>query len=193
MEIKIPAVGESVFEALVAKWLKEDGERVEKDEPVCEIETDKITLEINAEVNGILSIRAKEGETVKIGAVIGAIDEQPLAKAAPLPRVEAAVRPEPPPVVQPSSPPLSPAVRKMTREQGLRPETVEGSAQNFEPHRITYYLQELAGHFHTFYNKNRVVTEDRELTIARLFLLHCVRQTLRNALAILGISAPEKM
>ncbi|GFE58808.1 arginine--tRNA ligase [Geobacter sp. AOG1] len=73
------------------------------------------------------------------------------------------------------------------------PETVEGSAQNFEPHRITYYLQELAGQFHTFYNKNRVITEDSELTIARLFLLHCIRQTLRNALTILGISAPEKM
>ena len=129
MEIKVPAVGESVVEALVAKWHKNDGDRVVKDEPLCEIETDKITLEINAEVNGILSIRAKEGETVKIGAVIGAIDEQPLAKAAPLPRVEAAVRPEPPPVVQPSSPPLSPAVRKMTREQGLRPETVEGSGK----------------------------------------------------------------
>ena len=92
MEIKVPAVGESVVEALVAKWHKNDGDRVVKDEPLCEIETDKITLEINAEVNGILSIRAKEGETVKIGAVIGAIDEQPLAKAAPLPRVEAAVR-----------------------------------------------------------------------------------------------------
>ena len=73
------------------------------------------------------------------------------------------------------------------------PEVVEGSALNYEPHRITYYLQELAGQFHSFYNKNRVITEDAELTGARLFLLKCVAATLRNALAILGVSAPEKM
>ena len=73
------------------------------------------------------------------------------------------------------------------------PEVVEGSALNYEPHRITYYLQELAGQFHSFYNKNRVITEDSELTGARLFLLKCVAVTLRNALAILGVSAPEKM
>jgi arginyl-tRNA synthetase len=73
------------------------------------------------------------------------------------------------------------------------PEVVEGSALNFEPHRITYYLQELAGQFHSFYNKNRVITEDAELSAARLFLLKCVARTLKNALTMLGISAPEKM
>ena len=73
------------------------------------------------------------------------------------------------------------------------PEVVEGSALNFEPHRITCYLQELAGQFHSFYNKNRVITEDCALTEARLFLLSCVAITLRNALTILGVAAPEKM
>jgi arginyl-tRNA synthetase len=73
------------------------------------------------------------------------------------------------------------------------PEFVEGSALNFEPHRITYFLQDLAGQFHSFYNKNRVITEDSGLTTARLFLLGCVAQTLKNALTILGISAPERM
>jgi arginyl-tRNA synthetase len=73
------------------------------------------------------------------------------------------------------------------------PEIVEGSALNFEPHRITYYLQELAGQFHSFYNKNRVIGEDTGLSTARLFLLKCIGQTLKNALAILGISAPERM
>lgn len=73
------------------------------------------------------------------------------------------------------------------------PEVVEGSALNFEPHRITHYLQELAGLFHSFYNKNRVVTEEPALTAARLFLLKCVAQTVRNGLAMLGISAPERM
>ena len=62
------------------------------------------------------------------------------------------------------------------------------------PKRVRYWaMQELAGQFHSFYNKNRVITEDRELSEARLFLLKCVAQTLKNALAILGVSAPEKM
>jgi arginyl-tRNA synthetase len=73
------------------------------------------------------------------------------------------------------------------------PEIVAGSALNFEPHRITYFLQELAGQFHSFYNRNRVIGEDYELSVARLFLLKCTAQTLKNALTILGISAPERM
>ncbi|WP_243373918.1 arginine--tRNA ligase [Geotalea sp. SG265] len=73
------------------------------------------------------------------------------------------------------------------------PEVVEGSAANFEPHRVANYLQEVAGLFHGFYNKNRVITEDSQLTSARLFLLQCVALTLKNALTLLGISAPEKM
>lgn len=73
------------------------------------------------------------------------------------------------------------------------PEVVEGSALAFEPHRITYYLQELAGAFHSFYNKNRVIGEENDISSARLFLLKCVAQVLRNGLALLGVSAPEKM
>jgi len=73
------------------------------------------------------------------------------------------------------------------------PDTVDDSAQNFEPHRLTYYLTELAGCFHSFYNKNRVISEDPALTRARLYLLKRTAQTLKNALTILGISAPERM
>lgn len=73
------------------------------------------------------------------------------------------------------------------------PDTVDDSAQNFEPHRLTYYLTELAGCFHGFYNKNRVISEDAPLTRARLYLLKRTAQTLKNALTILGISAPERM
>ncbi|MBK5276253.1 MAG: arginine--tRNA ligase [Desulfuromonadales bacterium] len=73
------------------------------------------------------------------------------------------------------------------------PDTVDDSAQNFEPHRLTYYLTELAGCFHSFYNKNRVISEDADLTQARLYLLKRTAQTLKNALTILGISAPERM
>ncbi len=87
----------------------------------------------------------------------------------------------------------TPEEMAIIKELAVFPEVVEGSALNLEPHRITYYLQELAGLFHSFYNKSRVITEDSELTGARLFLLKCVAITLKNALAILGVSAPEKM
>ncbi|HEY5523679.1 MAG TPA: arginine--tRNA ligase, partial [Desulfuromonadaceae bacterium] len=73
------------------------------------------------------------------------------------------------------------------------PDTVDDCAVHFEPHRLTYYLSELASCFHGFYNKNRVISEDRTLTLARLYLLKRTAQTLKNALSILGISAPERM
>lgn len=73
------------------------------------------------------------------------------------------------------------------------PDTIDDCAVHFEPHRLTYYLTELAGCFHSFYNKNRVISDDTVLTTARLYLLKRTAQTLRNALAILGISAPERM
>ena len=73
------------------------------------------------------------------------------------------------------------------------PDTVDDSALHFEPHRLTYYLTELASCFHGFYNKNRVITDDPALTKARLYLLKRTAQTLKNALSILGISAPERM
>jgi arginyl-tRNA synthetase len=73
------------------------------------------------------------------------------------------------------------------------PETVEAAAANFEPHRITNYLHELASLLHSFYNRHRVLGEDPNLTAARLYLLGAVRLTINNGLAILGVSAPEKM
>lgn len=73
------------------------------------------------------------------------------------------------------------------------PDIVKGSAIAMEPHRITFYLQELAAMFHPYYNKNRVVTEDAKLTDARLYLCEAVRIVLQNGLKLLGISAPEEM
>jgi arginyl-tRNA synthetase len=73
------------------------------------------------------------------------------------------------------------------------PDTVDDSARFFEPHRLTNYLTDLAASFHSFYNRNRVLTEDGDLTGARLYLLRRTAQTLKNALSILGISAPERM
>lgn len=73
------------------------------------------------------------------------------------------------------------------------PEVLEGSAASLEPHRITFYLNELAAVFHGYYNKHRVISDDEKLSGARLFLVKCIGTVLRNALRILGVSAPEKM
>lgn len=73
------------------------------------------------------------------------------------------------------------------------PETVDEAAQEFAPHKIVYYLTELAGQFHSYYNKTKVVTESTEVTQARLYLLQRVRQVVSNTLALLGVSAPERM
>jgi 2-oxoglutarate dehydrogenase E2 component (dihydrolipoamide succinyltransferase) len=74
IEIKIPSVGESIQEALLAEWFKKDGDHVKKDEPLFVIETDKVTLEIEAEADGILKIKVEAGKTVSIGQVVGTID-----------------------------------------------------------------------------------------------------------------------
>jgi 2-oxoglutarate dehydrogenase E2 component (dihydrolipoamide succinyltransferase) len=74
VEIKVPSVGESVTEAVLAQWFKKDGDPVKKGEALFVIETDKVTLEVEAEVDGVLKISMGEGETVSIGAVVGTID-----------------------------------------------------------------------------------------------------------------------
>jgi len=73
------------------------------------------------------------------------------------------------------------------------PTVVEGSALACEPHRITYYLQELAGIFHAYYHKHRVITEDNQLTLARLALCNGVKIVLEEGLMLLGVSAPDRM
>jgi len=73
------------------------------------------------------------------------------------------------------------------------PEVVEDSALNFEPHRISYYLTELAGLFHVYYTKHRFIDENAALTNARLFLARAIKQVLKNGLELLGVTALEKM
>ncbi|MDO9308727.1 MAG: biotin/lipoyl-containing protein, partial [Deltaproteobacteria bacterium] len=123
MEIKIPEVGESVREALLAKWFKSNGAAVAKDEPLCEIETDKITLDLNADVAGVLSIAVAEGTTVAVGTVIGSI-------------VEAAASPQAPAIDTSSQlveklaePASSPAVRREMLERDIRPDEVAGTGK----------------------------------------------------------------
>jgi arginyl-tRNA synthetase len=73
------------------------------------------------------------------------------------------------------------------------PEVIEGAALALEPHRLTFYLNDLAGLFHSYYNKYRVLSDDEGLSRARLFLIKSILTVLRNALRLLGVSAPERM
>jgi arginyl-tRNA synthetase len=82
---------------------------------------------------------------------------------------------------------------KIIKKLLIYPMIFEGAVNAHEPHRITFYLQELSGMFHPYYNKYRIVSDDRELTRARLALCEAVRITIKDGLQILGISIPEKM
>src|SRR5437763_16062280 len=75
VEMKVPSPGESITEVQISQWLKKDGDYVEKDEELCEIDSDKATLTLNAEASGILKILVKEGETVEVGKVVCTIDD----------------------------------------------------------------------------------------------------------------------
>ncbi|MFJ5487974.1 biotin/lipoyl-containing protein, partial [Hansschlegelia beijingensis] len=75
-EIRVPTLGESVTEATIGRWFKKPGEAVAADEPIVELETDKVTLEVPAPAAGVLgAIEAKDGETVGVGALLGSIED----------------------------------------------------------------------------------------------------------------------
>ena len=134
-EIIVPTLGESVTEATVAKWFKAEGDAVAVDEPILELETDKVTLEVNASTAGTLSeIAAKEGENVEVGALLGMIGE---GGAAPAKKAEAAAQ-EAPAEAAPSTPAaddddkdkLSPAVRKLVDENNLDAGQISGTGKD---------------------------------------------------------------
>src|SRR3954451_8734479 len=107
LEITVPVLGESVTEAMVAKWLKNVGDAVALDEPLLELETDKVTLEVNATQAGTLAeIVAAEGDTVEVGALLGTLSDggAPAAKPAP-----AKAEPAPAPAAAPAAPAAAPA------------------------------------------------------------------------------------
>src|ERR1700761_7943629 len=89
LEIKVPPVGESITEVTLATWLKKDGDTVEMDEALAELESDKATFELTAEKAGVLKTIAKEGDVLAIGAVVCTIEEGGAATA-PAPKAEAA-------------------------------------------------------------------------------------------------------
>src|SRR5882724_6626837 len=75
IDIKVPTVGESISEVTLLKWVKNDGDYVERDEVIAELESEKATFEVNAEKAGVLKVSAKEGDTLKIGDTLATIDE----------------------------------------------------------------------------------------------------------------------
>ena len=131
IEIKVPTLGESVTEAEVAKWFKQVGDAVAADEPLVELETDKVTLEVNAPAAGVLAeILAPAGAEVEVGALLGRIDETGAAVAsAPAAAAPAAAAPEPEPELA-AAPPLSPAVRKLVAEHDFDPAAIEGTGKD---------------------------------------------------------------
>ncbi len=133
VEIKVPALGESITEATVAQWFKTAGDAVNADEPLVELETDKVTLEVPAPAGGTLSeIRVDQGENVEIGAVLGLIDEGVAGKPAAAPAAEApAPAPQAPaPAEKPAAAaPMSPAVRKLVDENALEPAQIAATGK----------------------------------------------------------------
>src|SRR5215468_7527838 len=137
-EIRVPTLGESVTEATIGRWFKKAGEAVAVDEPLVELETDKVTIEVPAPSAGVLGeIIAMDGETVAVGALLGQINDgaagatkaaaAPAAKpAAPPP----AAAPAPAAKAPPSDAPLAPSVRKLSAESGVDASTVPGSGKD---------------------------------------------------------------
>jgi len=147
-EIRVPTLGESVTEATIGRWFKHAGEAVAADEPLVELETDKVTIEVPAPAAGVLSeILVKDGDTVGPGALLGQIQEgagapaAAPAKAAPAgAAVPAATKAAPPPAKAPAPPaparslpadvPLAPSVRRLATESGIDAAAVPGTGKD---------------------------------------------------------------
>src|ERR1700677_1627514 len=130
-EIRVPTLGESVTEATIGRWFKKAGDAVAVDEPLVELETDKVTIEVPAPSAGTLGeITAKDGETVAVGALLGQINEgaagaaakpaaAPAKAAAPPPPPPAAVAPAPAAKAPPADVPLAPSGGKLSAQSGI--------------------------------------------------------------------------
>ena len=126
-EIRVPTLGESITEATVGKWFKQRGDAVKADEPLVELETDKVTLEVNAPTPGVLSeVSAQTGETVSIGALLGAVS--PASAGASAPAKPAASAPASKPSSATAMPP-APSAAKIAVENGIDLSAVMGSGK----------------------------------------------------------------
>ena len=141
IEVKVPTLGESVTEATVGEWLKQPGDAVAVDEPICSLETDKVAVEVPSPVNGILSEHAVAvGDTVEVGALLAHVEEGDAPAAKPKAKEEAPAAtstPAPSPAPAPTASEeetadltLSPAVRRAVLEAGLDPSTIKGTGKD---------------------------------------------------------------
>ena len=129
VEVRIPSLGESVSEGVIARWLKENGEVVAVDDALLELETDKATMEIPAEAAGRLEILKPAGETVEVGAIVARIADGAAWQTKPAAPAEAAEKPTARPEEQPTAPALSPAVRKLVAEHALDAAKIQGTGK----------------------------------------------------------------
>ncbi len=127
IEVKIPPMGESITSGVLAKWHVKDGDLVKKDQPLFELETDKITSEGTAEASGKITFKVPAGTDVKIGQVVATIDEAATAGAAPAAAPAAAAAAAP--AAEAKSDAQSPAVRRLAAETGIDPAAVAGSGK----------------------------------------------------------------
>ncbi len=125
-DIRVPTLGESVTEATIGKWFKKPGDAVKADEPLLELETDKVTLEVNAPAAGVLAeIVAKDGDTVGVGALLGSITAGAAGAVTETPKAVAAA-----PVVPVAAPASGPAVARISAETGLNPASVAATGKD---------------------------------------------------------------
>ena len=136
-EVKVPALGESVSEATIGQWLKQPGEAVALDEPIASLETDKVAIEVNATVAGVMGAQlVAVGDTVTVGAVIalleaGGAGAAPVATPAPAPAPTPAPVAAPAPAAESADPAvLSPGVRRAVLEYGIDPATIKGTGKD---------------------------------------------------------------
>lgn len=132
IDVTVPAIGESITEVTMGSWLVEEGAHVEEDDVICEIESEKATVEVTAEKSGVLHHGATEGDTLPIGAVIGYIDTDGATDAPPTPAEQSASSESnapAQPVTQSSedAPKVSPVAANILQEAGIDPKNVEGT------------------------------------------------------------------
>jgi 2-oxoglutarate dehydrogenase E2 component (dihydrolipoamide succinyltransferase) len=125
LDVKIPALGESINSGILAKWHVQDGEVVKKDQALFELETDKITTEGTAEAAGRIALKVAVGAEVKIGEIVAQIDlAATTSAAAATPNLKSQISNSPS-----ETPPASPAVRRVAAETGIDPGTVAGTGK----------------------------------------------------------------
>ena len=151
-EIKVPTLGESVSEATVAQWLKKEGEAVKADEPIVELETDKVTLEVNAPSDGVITkIIVGEGENVEVDAILGELEEGGVAndsapaEKAEAPKTEAAAAAPAAAAKSDDAPKTSPAVRKMLADNNLDASDVAASGDRLTKDDVQKHLDGKGG------------------------------------------------